>query len=151
MPQSLSNLLVHTVFSTAGRRPFLADRALREETHHYLGGVANVKGAQSLGVGGVEDHVHMLIVLPRTLSIADLIRDLKRGSSLWIKDRDPAVADFAWQSGYGAFSVGQTETDIVLEYIRHQEDHHRVQTFQEEYRAFLNKYGIKYDERYVWD
>lgn len=129
----------------------MADRALREETHHYLGGVANVKGAQSLGVGGVEDHVHMLIVLPRTLSIADLIRDLKRGSSLWIKDRDPAVADFAWQSGYGAFSVGQTETDIVLEYIRHQEDHHRVQTFQEEYRAFLNKYGIKYDERYVWD
>jgi REP element-mobilizing transposase RayT len=89
--------------------------------------------------------------LPKTIAVADLVRDLKRASSLWIKAKDAALGDFSWQSGYGAFSVGQTETEVVKAYIHNQEEHHRKRTFQEEYRAFLIKYGIAFDERYLWE
>ncbi len=151
MPQSLTRLLVHLIFSTAGREPFLRADALRDEMHHYLGGCVNQHGGQSLSVGGVADHVHMLLVLPKTMPIADLVRDLKRASSHWMNEREPGLDGFAWQKGYGAFSVGQTEIETVLKYIHSQEEHHSTRTFQEEYRAFLTKYGVEYDERYVWD
>ena len=151
MPQSLANLLVHLVFSTFERLPFLADPGLREEMHRYLGGIVNEKGGQSLGVGGVSDHVHLLVALPKTASVADLVRDLKRASSIWIKGRSPSLGNFAWQGGYGAFSVGQIEFKVVRDYIQNQEEHHKARSFQNEYRAFLDKYGIAYDERYVWE
>ena len=151
MPQSLTNLLVHLVFSTMERHPFLSDHGLRGEMHHYLGGIINEKGGYSLGIGGIADHVHLLVVMPRTISVADLVRDLKRASSIWIKGRDPALAKFAWQGGYGAFSVGQTECEVVKGYIGNQGEHHKTRSFQEEYRALLDKYGIAYDERYVWE
>jgi REP element-mobilizing transposase RayT len=151
MSQSLTHLLVHVVFSTAGREAFLNDSSLRAELHDYLGGLVAHHGGKSLGVGGVADHVHLLVVLPKTLALCDLVRDLKRGSSLWIKKRAPSLRSFAWQGGYGAFSVGQGEVEIVRAYIAHQEQHHRKRTFQDEYRAFLTKYGIDFDERYVWD
>ena len=151
MPQSLTNLLVHLIFSTKGRQPFLSDPALQTEIHHYLGGVANQQGGKSILVGGVADHLHLLLVLPRTMSIADLVRELKRSSSLWIKQRHPSLKNFSWQGGYGAFSVGQGEVEAVRTYISRQEEHHRKRTFQEEYRAFLDKYGIIYDEKYLWD
>ncbi len=150
MPQSLSNVLVHFIFSTKERIPFLKDPELRVEMHRYLGGIVNRNG-QSLCVGGVEDHVHLLLVLSRTVTQADLVRDLKRASTLWCKPRNSWLRDFAWQSGYGAFSVGQTEVAAVTKYIEQQEKHHAKRSFQEEYLAFLRKYRIPYDERYVWD
>jgi len=151
MAQALTNLLVHLIFSTCGRNPYLADRNLREEMHRYLGGIVKGKGGTTLQVGGVSDHVHLLIVAPKTVALADLVRDIKRASSLWIKERDPALNSFTWQGGYGAFSVGQKECEVVRAYIQNQEEHHRRRTFQDEYRAFLEKYRIHYDERYLWD
>ena len=118
--------------------------------HCYLGGIVNRNG-QSLCVGGTADHVHLLFALARTVALADLVRDLKRASTLWGRERGRGMLDFAWQKGYGAFSVGQLEIDLVKAYIEQQEDHHRKRTFQEEYRAFLQKYQVSYDERYVWD
>lgn len=102
-------------------------------------------------VGGVADHVHLAIRLARTVTTAKLVEDLKTTSSKWIKTQSPLLAAFAWQRGYGAFSVGPTDLDALCRYIDIQEAHHRVQTFQDEYRAFLTKYGIGFDERYVWD
>ena len=150
MPQSLTNVLVHLIFSTKDRQPFLSDPALQAELHNYLGGVVNHHGGKSIVVGGVSDHVHLLLVLPKTISVADLVRELKRSSSLWIKQRDTKLKDFAWQGGYGAFSIGQSEVEVVRDYIAKQEQHHRKRTFQDEFRVFLNKYGIPYDEKYVW-
>jgi len=150
MPQSLSNVLVHLIFSTKERVPFLADPELRADVHRYLGGIVNQNG-QSLCVGGVEDHVHLLVVLSRTTTQADLVRDLKRASAMWCKPRHNRLRDFAWQRGYAAFSVGQTEVAAVTQYIEQQEKHHTSRSFQEEYLAFLHKYRIPYDERYVWD
>jgi len=151
MPQSLTNLLVHLVFSTLERQPFLSEPRLREEMHRYLGGIVKEQGGHSLEVGGIADHVHLLVAIRQTTTIADLVRDLKRSSSIWIKRRDGSLKGFAWQGGYGAFSVGQTEVEVVRAYIQNQEEHHQRPSFQEEYRAFLEKYKIPYDERYVWE
>jgi putative transposase len=151
MPQSLANILVHIVFSTKERFPFLEDRVLREALHQYLGGSIKEQDGQPLGIGGVSDHVHILCAMSKNTSAADFIRDLKRASSIWIKQQPAASEKFAWQTGYGIFSVGQTEIVAVQGYIANQEEHYRTQTFQDEYRAFLKKYGVRYDERYVWD
>jgi len=151
MPQSLANILVHLVFSTKDRLPFLEDQGLREGLHRYLGGIINEQGGQSLSVGGVSDHVHILCAMSKNVSAADFVRDLKRASSGWVKQQSSGTEKFAWQAGYGIFSVGQTEIAVVQGYIANQEEHHRTQTFQEEYRAFLVKYGVPYDERYVWE
>lgn len=151
MSQSLTNLLTHLVFSTAARSPFLRDAKLRAELHVYLGGVIKRHGGNPIIAGGVADHVHLLYAQPRTMTVPDMVRDLKRSSSLWIKEREPSLRDFAWQGGYGAFSVGQTEIDVVRNYIKAQEEHHKTRTFQEEYVAFLHKYKITYDERFLWD
>ena len=151
MPQSLINLLTHLIFSTANRAPFLRDAKLRAELHSYLGGVIRQHGGNPIITGGVADHVHLLYAQPKVMTVPDLVRELKRGSSLWIKKRDPSLGDFAWQGGYGAFSVGQTETDAVRKYIQTQEEHHKTRTFQDEYLAFLRKYAISYDERFLWE
>ena len=108
-------------------------------------------GCPSLQVGGVEDHVHLLFALSRTRTVAQVVENLKTSSSKWLKTKSPALADFHWQNGYGAFSVGRSEVDTVIDYIRHQEEHHHTATFQEEYRRFLAEHEIEYDERYVWD
>ena len=151
MSQALTNLLVHLIFSTKDRRPFSGDAALQGDLHQYLGGVVNHHGGKSIVVGGVADHVHLLFVLPKTMPMSDLVRELKRSSSLWLKQREPTLKDFAWQGGYGAFSVGQGEVELVRSYILKQEEHHKHRSFQEEYRSFLQKYGIEWDEKYVWD
>ena len=119
--------------------------------HRYLGGIVKEKRGHSLAVGGVADHVHLLMAVPKTVPVSDLARDLKRASSSWVKRRNASLHGFAWQGGYGALSVGQTEFEVVRSYIRNQEEHHKTRTFQEEYRAFLDKYRIAYDERYVWE
>ncbi len=119
--------------------------------HHYLGGILNKLACQSLIVGGVEDHVHLLCALARTCDAAEMVKEVKRGSSLWIKERDLSLADFAWQGGYGIFSIGFSQLEYVKRYIAGQEKHHRKRTFQDEFRLLLKRYEIAYDERYVWD
>src|SRR5436189_2194700 len=125
MPQSLAKILVHTVFSTKERRPFLREPGLREELHRYLGGILNNLDCQPIIVGGVEDHVHLLSTLSRTCDPAEMVKEVKRGSSLWIKTRDATMHDFAWQNGYGIFSIGFSQIESVRNYIADQENHHR--------------------------
>jgi REP element-mobilizing transposase RayT len=151
MPQSLAKVLVHIVFSTKNRSPFLSDKNVREEMHAYLGGTCNNLDCPVLTVGGVADHVHILCALSRNLPIAKVVGDMKRGSSKWIKTKGRMLTKFAWQNGYGVFSVGQSEVERVRQYIVGQEDHHRKKTFQDEYRSFLKEYGVNYNERYIWD
>lgn len=151
MPQSLAKILVHTVFSTKDRRPFLRDQALREELHRYMGGILTNHDCQPLIVGGVEDHVHILSTLARTCQASEMVKEVKRGSSLWLKTKDPGLGDFAWQNGYGIFSIGLSQVAAVRTYIAAQEEHHRKATFQDEFREFLRRYEIEFDERYVWD
>lgn len=117
MPQSLAKILLHVVFSTKGRRPLLRDRAFREEMHRYMGGILNGLDCPTVIVGGVEDHVHLLCVLSRTCAPADMVKEVKRSSSAWIKQRAPECADFAWQNGYGIFSIGHSQIEEVRRYI----------------------------------
>ena len=151
MPQSLAQIYLHVVYSTKDRRPFLQDPTIRDETHKYLGGVCNNLGCPVLCVGGVADHVHVLCRLGRTISVADLVRELKRESSQWLKSKSKDLADFFWQNGYGAFSVSPGHVEILRAYIANQEEHHRRESFQDEYRRLLAKYGLEWEERYVWD
>jgi len=151
MPQSLAKILVHGIFSTKDRHPFLREPALRMEVHRYLGGILNQLDCQSLIVGRVEDHVHFLTSLSRTCCVADLIKELKRGSSLWIKEKEPTLREFAWQNGYGVFSIGFSQVQTVRTYIANQEEHHRRVSFQDEFRRFLRRSEIAYNEAYVWD
>jgi REP element-mobilizing transposase RayT len=150
MPQSLSYLLVHIVFSTKDRAPIL-DASVRPALHAYLAVVARNAGCECYRVGGVADHVHFAVRISRTITIAQLIEELKTSSSKWLKTQTPDLAHFAWQSGYGAFSVGPADLETLRQYIDTQEEHHRTRTFQEEYRAFLKRYDVEFDERYVWD
>lgn len=151
MPQSLAKVLVHIVFSTKHRYPFLADRNIRNEMHAYLGGTCKQLDCPVLIVGGVADHIHILCSLSRNYSIAKVVGEMKRSSSKWIKTKGAALGKFSWQNGYGAFSVSQSQVNSVRKYIASQEQHHKKRTFQDEYRDFLKKYEIEYDERYVWD
>jgi len=151
MAQSLAKVLVHIVFSTKHRFPFLRDKGIRNEMHAYLGGACKNLGCPVLIVGGVDDHVHILCSLSRNLSIAKILGDIKRESSKWIKTKKAGLQKFAWQNGYGIFSVSQSQVERVRKYIANQEEHHRKKNFQDEFRAFLKKYEIEYDERYVWD
>jgi putative transposase len=151
MPQSLAQIYLHVVYSTKGRRRYLQDPDLRAELHNYLGGTCCNLDCPSLTVGGVEDHVHVLCRLSRTCTVSDLVRELKRESSKWLKTKSPELADFRWQDGYGAFSVSPGHVEPLRIYIANQEEHHRTESFQDEFRRLLHKYGIEYDERYVWD
>ena len=151
MPQSLSKVLAHTVFSTKERRPLLRDKALREELHHYLGGILSNLDCQPVIVGGVEDHVHLLCALSRTCDSAEMVKEVKRGSSIWLKTKGSDFGDFAWQNGYGIFSIGFSQIGAARDYIAGQEEHHRKISFQDEFRQLLRRYEIEFDERYVWD
>ncbi len=150
MPQSLAQIYLHIVYSTKDRRPFLADLELRERTHAYLAGICRNHDSPAIIIGGVQDHVHLLCRLGRTITIADLVRELKRDSSKWAKEQAPGLGLFQWQAGYGTFSVSPSHVEPLKRYIARQDDHHRRESFQDEFRRLLNKYGIEYDERYVW-
>lgn len=151
MSQSLAQIYLHFVFSTKDRKPFVQTKDLRDEMHKYVGGICRNLESPSLIIGGVEDHVHILCRFGRKQSIADFIRDLKRDSSKWIKTREPSLAEFEWQSGYGAFSISPSHVDALRRYIANQEAHHQKVSFQDEFRRLCQKYGIEIDERYVWD
>ena len=150
MPQSLSRILVHLVFSTKNRESVLSAE-LQSELHPYLATTLDNMDCPSLRVGGVADHVHMLFGLSRTKTIAEIVETVKTTSSKWLKSKDARLASFHWQSGYAAFSVSQSDADQVVAYIANQAEHHRKRTFQEEYRLLLEKYQVAFDERYVWD
>jgi REP element-mobilizing transposase RayT len=150
MPQSLSLVVIHVIFSTKDRIAFI-DPQTRTKLHGYLATVARNADCECYRVGGVADHVHLAIRLPRTLTIADLIEQLKTSSSKWMKTQWPDLASFSWQRGYACFSVGPSDLDSLCHYIDNQEEHHRVRTFQDELRVFLKKYGVEFNEAYVWD
>ena len=150
MPQSLSFLLVHIVFSTKDRAPVL-DAPVRPDLHAYLATVARGADCECYRVGGVADHVHLAARHSRTVTTAKLVEELKTSSSKWLKTQSPALATFGWQRGYSAFSVRPSDLNALRHYIDTQEQHHRTKSFQDESRAFLTKYGIEFDERYGWD
>ncbi len=149
MPQSLSKIWTHLIFSTKDRYPFLSDPKIRSETHAYLASIFKAHNCPTLIVGGVSDHVHALFVLSKNDSIANIVYELKRSSSKWAKTQ--GLAKFTWQGGYGAFSVSESHVEKVQAYIASQEQHHRRKTFEDEFREFLKKYKVDYDERYLWD
>ncbi len=150
MPQSLSYLLVHLIFSTKDRTPLLVGETL-PALHAYMATVARGLDCECYRAGGTADHVHLAIRLSRTLTMAKLVVDLKTSSSKWLKTQSQELAGFSWQRGYGAFSVGPSDLEALRTYIANQEEHHKIRSFQDEYRSFLKKYGVEFDERYVWD
>ena len=149
MSGSYTAIHCHIVFSTKNHQPFLTP-GHRPRLHEYLGGLLRKRGAVLLAAGGTADHMHLLVSLPKDKTIADLMRDLKSNSSFWLRRTFPELASFAWQEGYFAFAVGTKGISQVKAYIAKQEEHHRKQSFQEEYRFFLEQHGIVVDERYLW-
>ena len=150
MPQSLARLHVHMIFSTKNRELVLHDE-VRPSLHSYMATVLENLGCPAVLINSVEDHVHILLELSRTVSVSTAAEEVKKSSSKWIKTRGDEFAGFAWQSGYGAFAVSQSIVAAVREYIAGQREHHRRKNYQEEYRAFLKRHHMEYDERYVWD
>jgi putative transposase len=150
VPQSLSKVILHIIFSTKNREPWL-DSNVRPRIHAYLATICHDLGAELVRVGGVADYVHIVTTLPRTVSQAQFIEQIKKASSKWIKDLNARYRGFFWQRGYGAFSVSPSQLDAVLQYVDAQQEYHGTRTFQEEYRELLHRHGIDFDERYVWD
>ncbi len=150
MPQSLVKNYIHITFSTKNRYPFI-DKTISNELFSYLGGICKNLECNPVIVGGHKDHVHILCLLSRKIALMKLIEEVKSHSSKWIKTKGEKYQDFYWQRGYGGFSVNPRDIDIVKKYISEQEKHHKKNSFQDEYRAFLNKYEINFDEKYVWD
>jgi len=151
MPQSLSAVYIHLVFSTKERRPFLRDYETREALHAYLGGVSNTLDCPPIIVGGMKDHVHLLARFGRKITQAEWVKELKRVSNLWLKEQGPAYAGFQGQGGYADFSVSPSNLERVKGYIANQEEPHRKLSFQDELRSLMRKHSIEWDERYVWD
>ena len=150
MPQSLARVTLHVIFGTKLREPMIG-ASIRGELHAYVGGILGDLKCVPIAVNGTADHVHVLCGLSRTISLADLIEEVKKSSSKWIKTKSPMLRNFQWQGGYAASSVSESNVDAVKAYVEGQEEHHRKMTFQEEYVAFLKRHHIEYDERYVWE
>jgi putative transposase len=149
MGQSLSHLLVHSVFSTKDRRPFLRSEEIRNEIYAYMAGILKNLESHPIKIGGMEDHVHMLSSVSKNIAFSELIGRIKGSSSKRLKEK--GVHGFAWQNGYGAFSVSESDAEAVILYITNQAEHHREFSFQEEVRELLKRHRITFDERYVWD
>jgi REP element-mobilizing transposase RayT len=150
MGQSLVQNYLHIVFSTKNRMPLITDN-VEDDLHAYLGGICNNLDCYPIKTGGYTDHVHLLCLLSKKIALVKLLEELKSHSSKWMKLKGEEFSNFYWQDGYGAFSVNPTEVETVVKYISNQKEHHAKKTFQDEYRAFLKKYRVEYDERYVWD
>jgi putative transposase len=150
MGHTYANLVTHFVFSTHERRPLIHD-SFRQRLFEYMAGFARNEFKGSLSVGGTDNHVHGLLVLPTDVSVAEAMKKWKGLTSKWVHETFPAEADFAWQEGYGAFSVSQSNVPQVAAYIEGQAEHHRKMTFEEEFIALLKRHGIQYDPKYVWD
>ncbi len=149
MAQTLVSLLVHIIFSTKHRAELIAPE-IEPDLYAYLGGIAREHHARLLSAGGTSNHVHLLISQSKNMALSDLLEELKKSSSVWIKTQDAALAKFHWQDGYAAFSVGASQVQAVKDYLARQKQHHRKKTFQEELIEFLEKYDIEYNEKYLW-
>ena len=149
MAHTCTSLLIHLVFSTKDRFPML-ENAIRDEAEKFICGVARNLRVKVLAINSVADHIHMLVEVPAALSVSEIVGKLKANSSRFIHEKWPERSKFAWQQGYGGFSVSRSGVDEVIRYIANQEEHHRKRTFQEEFLDFLQKYEIEYDERYLW-
>jgi REP element-mobilizing transposase RayT len=150
MPQSLARLHTHLIFSTKNRERILGE-AVRDSLHRYMATVLQNLGCPPVLINSVADHVHILFELGRTVSVSHVVEEIKTTSSKWIKTQGDEYTTFAWQAGYGAFAVSESNVASVREYIADQSEHHRAKSFQEEYRAFLEKHRVAFDEKYVWD
>ncbi|MDL2224036.1 IS200/IS605 family transposase [Bacteroidales bacterium OttesenSCG-928-M06] len=150
MSQSLSNVYVHITFSTKHRYPFIDDK-IKSRLWDYLGGTCKRLECYPIQIGGYNDHIHILCTLSKKITQAKLIEEIKRASSLWMKTIHSRYYKFYWQDGYGIFSVNPSELGVVVEYIKNQEEHHRKRSFKEEMMAFLRKYKMDYNEKYLFD
>jgi len=150
MGQSLVKNIIHIVFSTKNHQPIIKP-PIEDELFSYLGGVCNKCDCQVIKIGGHIDHVHILCYLSKKIALITLLEELKKNSSKWVKTKGKEYQHFYWQDGYGAFSVNPTQVETVISYIENQAEHHKKKGFKDEYRAFLKKYEVKYDERFVWD
>jgi REP element-mobilizing transposase RayT len=150
MPQSLAQILLHLIFSTKDRHPFLGP-TIRPELHAYAATALNAMESPATAINSVQDHIHILCRLSKNLAVCDLIQELKTSTSKWIKTKGGMLTKFHWQAGYGAFSVSPSRVAAVRRYIENQEKHHRRVSFQDEFRNFLRRHGVEFDERYVWD
>jgi putative transposase len=150
MAQSLANIVIHLIFSTKERREMIT-QTVQDDLYGYMAGILQNLGAPAVIIGGTKDHVHILFNHPKTLAVAKVVEEVKRGSSKWIKTKGREFNAFAWQNGYGAFSVSESNVDAVKTYISRQEEHHKKFSFQDELRRFLEKNKIKFDEKYLWD
>ena len=149
MASTLTNLLYHLVFSTKGRIP-LIDEEIQTPLYDYMGGIIRNQGGKAIEIGGMPDHVHCLARFPARKAVSDMMRAIKSDSSGWVNRERPGDR-FAWQTGYGAFTVSQSQVGKVRRYIQTQEEHHREKSFEMEFLALLKKHGIEYDEEYLWD
>lgn len=147
MPQSLARVLIHIVFSTKNRARLIKP-GFENELYGYIHGIIENNGSKLIIAGGVEDHIHLLVSIGRSVTIGELVGDIKRDSSKWMKGRSQS---FYWQNGYGAFSVSESNVEAVIRYIRNQKKHHRRQDFRAEYRALMRKHRLEIDEKYCWD
>jgi REP element-mobilizing transposase RayT len=150
MASSLVKITIHLIFRIKKAGVDIRNEDL-SRIHRYIGGIIKGKGGIPIEIGGTHNHVHILTSLPKSMTLTDYIREIKTNSSKWIKQLDGHYAQFAWQDGYGAFSVSPSLLDKAIQYIRGQEEHHKTRTFNEEYRLFLEAYGIDYDERYAFN
>jgi putative transposase len=150
MPSTFTNLLYHIVFSTKQREPLITED-FREELYKYIGGIIRAEGGILIEIGGIEDHIHLLAKIKPSVSISEMLNKIKANSSKWINENDKAPRRFQWQEGYAAFTVSESQAPHVREYIRNQEEHHQKTSFQEEFIAILEKHGVSYDPRYIWD
>jgi putative transposase len=150
MPQSLVRMLIHVVFSTKNRVDSIIPE-IENGLFGYIHGIVENNSSKLILANGTTNHIHLLISIGKIISVSQLIGDIKRDSSVWIKKQDAKYGNFYWQEGYGAFSVGQTEDEMVIRYIAKQKDHHKTKDYKTEFRGFLKKYKIDYDEQYVWD
>ncbi len=150
MGQSLVKNYLHIIFSTKLRAPLILE-SIENELYSYIGGICKQLECYPVKIGGYIDHIHILCMLSKKIPLMKLLEEIKAHSSKWIKTKDDTLKKFYWQNGYGAFSVNPYEVDKVIAYIENQKEHHRKKTFQEEYRAFLKKYNVEFDEKYVWD
>ena len=150
MPQSLFKMLAHIVFSTKNRADLIVPE-IEDGLFGYIHGIVENNGSKLIVGGGTANHVHLLVSLGKKIDIPELIGDIKRDSSVWMKKQDVSFNNFYWQKGYGAFSIGQSQVEMITNYIKTQKEHHQTHEYKNEFRAWLNKYEIEYDEKYVWD
>jgi REP element-mobilizing transposase RayT len=148
MSQSLAQIYVHLVFSTKDRASLIQSDVCGD-LYAYLAGTLNAIECPAIKVGGMPDHVHILFRLSKNMAVTEVVKAAKIESSKWMKERT-GMRDFAWQSGYGAFSIGASQVEVVVDYISRQQEHHRHKTFQEEFRTLLERYQVSYDEAWVW-